>query len=458
MTRQAAVASQKNCHLPVPRPQNRAGPRISRVALAVAVSRLSLAVGVAVLTAGCASGDATGTWEATIDTVADTMVVRTLSGRVWETDMALVPEVTIGALEGDEAYLLGSVRSLAVSSQGDIYALDSQVPVIRHYGPDGLYRGDIGRGGGGPGEYERPDGGLAVLSDGRIVVRDPGKAMFIVFSPAGEQVAEWPLPSGGGFSTDRRLYRDTLDRVYSLVLKDPAASVSDWVFALVRMNPDGTVADSLEVPTWTYEGPVITGSREGSTSVNSVPFSANQYWTLDPGGRFAGGVSADYSFTLFRADAPVRIERIAEPVPVDPDERAEAEARATENMQRQYPGWRWNGPPVPETKPPWRGLFVADDGRVWVVRSMPGQAIMDAAEARMERERTGRTPNRFREPVLFDVFDTEGRYLGAVRAPAGLATFPEPVIRGDTMWAVMRDELDVAYIGRYHLEPVATGS
>lgn len=406
--------------------------------------------------AGCATGDAAGGWEAAIDTVADTVVVRTLAGRVWATDMQLVPEVRIGVLEGDESYLLGSVRGLAVSPDGDIFVLDSQVPVLRRYGQDGVHLGDLGRSGGGPGEYKSPDGGLAVLSDGRIVLRDPGKAMLVVFSPDGEPLSEWALPSGGGFSTSRRLYRDSLDRVYPIVLRERGQSVFDWKMGLARVNPDGTHTDTLATPDWDYEAPRISGQREGSTSINNVPFSPNEQWAMGPAGQFVGGVSTEYRIVITPvAGLPMRIERAAEPVPVDPEERADAEARATENMVRNFPGWKWNGPPVPETKPPFRSVFVAEDNRIWVLRSQPGVATMGALEARTEKERTGRTPVRFREPVLFDVFDDAGRYLGEVHAPDGFSTTPEPVFRGDRVWAVERDELDVQYVVRYRLEPVA---
>lgn len=407
------------------------------------------------LTAGCASGDAAGGWEASIDTVADTVVVRTLGGRVWPTDMALVPEVSIGVLEGDEEYLLGNVRGMAVSPDGDMFVLDSQVPIVRRYGPDGRHIADIGRSGGGPGEYEQPDGGIAVLSDGRIVVRDPGKGMLVVFAASGEALEEWKLPSGGGFNTSRRLYRDDRDRLYSMVIRNRGASVFEWVLGLAVVNPDGTHTDTLAVPDWDFDAPTISGQREGSSSINNVPFSPNEYWAVGPHGDFVGGLSTDYRVQVFRTGGlPIRIERSAEPVPVNPDEGRDAEARATENMERSFPGWKWNGPPVPTTKPPFRNVYAADDGRIWVLRSQPGVEIMGALEARTEKERSGRTPVRFREPVLFDVFDSDGRFLGSVNAPEGFQSFPEPVFRGDYVWAVSRDELDVAYVVRYRLTPV----
>ena len=56
------------------------------------------------------SGDRTGV---TIDTIGDTVVVRTLSGGVWGDVATLAPEASIGELDGPREYLLGSISSIA---------------------------------------------------------------------------------------------------------------------------------------------------------------------------------------------------------------------------------------------------------------------------------------------------------------------------------------------------------
>ena len=53
------------------------------------------------------------------------------------------------------------------------------------------------------------------------------------------------------------------------------------------------------------------------------------------------------------------------------------------------------------------------------------------------------------EPVAFDVFEPDGRYLGMVRAPEGFSTRPTPVFRGDTVWAVVHGELDIPLVKRF---------
>lgn len=407
------------------------------------------------LLAGCTgtSPDAEGeSWQVVRDTIGETVVVRTVAGSVWGEDAVLVPEVSIGALDGPEELLLGSVRSLAVGQDGEIYVMDAQVPALRVYAADGAYLRTLGGEGEGPGEYKRPDGGLAVLSDGRIVLRDPSNARFNVYSAEGESLDTWIVR--GNFNTSRRLYRDRHDNLWTLVLVDPEASVFDWVKGLARYGPDGVVGDTLVEPDYEYEAPTISGRREGSSSVRSVPFSPTESWTMSPLGYLVGGVSTDYSFTLYRSPdegqgPPLRIERRAEPVPVHPDEGRQARERATQAMRSQYPGWKWNGPDVPDHKPPFEDLHVGLDGRIWVEVAQPGFEVENPDHDPREE---GSFPTEWKEPVAFDVFEPDGRYLGRVRAPSDFRTSPDPIFGTDRVWAVTRDDLDVQRVVRFRIE------
>ena len=396
-------------------------------------------------------GDAPGhshEWTAERDSVGDTLIVRTVSGSIWPATGHLVTRVSIGVADGDENLMLSSPRGLAVGPDGSIYVSD-QGPALRRFGPDGRFIQKIGREGSGPGEYRQPDGGLAVLRDGRVILRDPGNGRFAIYTADGQPLDTWRVRSG--FNTGRRLYTDTLGNAYTLILIDPNASVFDWVMGLQCYAPDGTPGDSLKVPMWKYDRAQISGERDGSSSINEVPFSPEASWAFSPLGYFVGGVSTSYRIDLFRPGSTLRIERRIAPVPVDPAEAEDRKRVETDNMVRNFPGWVWNGPDIPRTKPPFRQVYAGEDGRIWVLVSRPG--VKDPTAVPMEGSGDlAHAVTTWKEPVAFDVFDPDGRYLGEVAAPDGFQTYPEPVFRADTVWATVEDANGVRYIHRMEIE------
>lgn len=64
----------------------------------------------------------------------------------------------------------------------------------------------------------------------------------------------------------------------------------------------------------------------------------------------------------------------------------------------------------------------------------------------------GSRPTRWREPIAFDVFGEDGTYFGRVHAPDGFSAYPTPVIDGDYVWAVTRDELGVQRVVRFRVQ------
>jgi hypothetical protein len=407
---------------------------------------------------GCSSGGASdspwGTWEAVVDTIGDTITVHTVGGNVWGDTMVLEPDLSIGVLEGPEEEMFGSVQSIAVTDSGEILVVDEQVPVIRRFGPGGRYLGDIGREGGGPGEYKRP-ASIRILPDGRIVLRDEGNGRINVYAPDGEPLTNWRLPSGGTFSTSRPLYVDTAGNTYTMVLLEVGADVTEWTYGLAKFTPEGEHSDTVRAPTWDFEPATVVARREGSSSSNSVPFTPSATWTFSPLGYAIGGVSTDYRIDHYRMNAPVlRIERDWTPVPVLAEEKAEREHRIIENFKRGFGSWRWNGPPIPDTKPPFGSIMVDDDGRTWVQIRQPGYEYRSEQEVREEEERTGRPQLRYREHLVFDVYDADGRFLGPVKAPDEFQSFPEPRVRGMTVWGVTADDLGVNRVVRFRIVPM----
>lgn len=408
----------------------------------------------------CAGGDGGSPggseWTATVDTIGDTIRVRTVSGQVWPSDQRLVSRVGIGVLDGDPEYQFGNVRALAVGADGSIYVLDGHGPVVRMYAPDGKYVRDIGREGEGPGEYKRPDSGLVMLPDGRLALRDPGNGRISVYDTTGAYLDSWPL--AGSMNTSSPMVATVDGSVATPVIKNLGASVMEWQRGLARYRSDGTV-DTLDIPDLGFDEARISGEAEGNSSTSGVPFSPQQEYTYSPLGYFVTGTNDAYSFMLLRHDAPVlKVSMDYEPVSVLPAEASIQRERITKNFRDEFPGWRWNGPPIPSTKPAYSDLMAGDEGRIWVRPHVASERYLSEADQRAEEERQELPVNPYREPVVFDVFEPTGEYLGRVSAPAGFQMYPAPTLRGDEVWAVVTDELNVARIHRFEMVPDMEGT
>ena len=151
---------------PVARGQNPPGGLARVLCVPAVAATLALAV----------CGEATppgSTADVVIDTIGDTVAVRTVSGSVWQGSATLVPETSIGELDGPDEYLFGNISSIAVDDEHTVYVFDGQAREVRVFDSGGTYIRTLGGPGEGPGEFSRVEA-IAVLPDGRLVVRDAG--------------------------------------------------------------------------------------------------------------------------------------------------------------------------------------------------------------------------------------------------------------------------------------------
>ena len=411
------------------------------------------------LAAACGPGaDGTGRTggpEVVTDTLGDTIVVRTLSGSAWSGDATLVPEGSIGELEGPEEHLFGRILSIAVDDDRNVYVLDEQAQDLRLFDADGTFVRRLARRGEGPGQLSRAEA-IAVLSDGRVVVRDPDNVRLQVLGPGPGEMEEWRYNPNYSYS-QTPLWADRRDRTY-LSTKDPSKPFGSFATMIVVWGPDGTPLDTLPPPDADFESDVLevkspSGGGTG-VSVFPIPFSPTMAWTIHPNGGFLTGVSTDYRIELQLEEGVLRIERDYDPVPVSPAERdfhRESIERGARNLE---PRWKLEGPSIPETKPPFRALYAGRGGRIWVVVSTAGHSVDNEYH---DPDSPYSRPVRWIYPLRFDVFEPDGTYLGAVNPPDDFSAFPPPVFDGDYVWAVTRDDLDVERVVRYRIEVESGG-
>jgi 6-bladed beta-propeller len=387
------------------------------------------------------------TMDVAYDTIADTVFVYTRTGQSWSGNATLTPEVVIGELEGPEEYIFGRIVSLAIGPAGEIFALDSQVPALRVYEPDGTYRTTFGRDGSGPGEYKQPDGGMAVIGD-RLVLRDPGNARFTVYDMDGKLAGNWLVH--GGFNSSDQMAWDFDGNAYTSTLKDMSVPVSEWVSVLVRYNSSGIVTDSLEIPLADIPEGVVEGSSENSSSRSRVPFFPSQDVTYSPLGYFVQAVNTRYGIKLLRQGEPhLVLGRDYVPVPVPRRYAAVRKERISKRFRDRYPGWRWNGPEIPDVMPPFSEVYSGIDGRIWVVLNQP---VVEESNPDFDPAEEGSLPTRWRTSTAYDVFETDGTYLGQVATPDDFRPDPQPVFGPDWVVATTRDELGVQRIVRFRID------
>jgi 6-bladed beta-propeller protein len=369
-------------------------------------------------------------------------VVRTVGVGSWGAEVELNPEMELGALHGTQEYAFGRISHLVVDASGCIYAYDAHVPALRKYDPDGVYVRTLGAKGSGPGEYKRIEG-LRISPAGMIAAWDVGNARINLYTANGD--AGPSILIMGNLHTFRPFAVDTSGLFYVKVRYFDTTGAPTSRLGYMRLTQDGVVVDTVSVP------------HEPAAPREAIPISFAQdrldnfpvakKWAVGPHGQMVVGVNDEYRFDIVDpSGAVVRVYRERPAVGFAREERAEWEAlvrTARRSMPPAVPGSYL--PEVPEFKPPYREIYVADDSRIWVHLYVEAEKIGN--------RNSPPDPNlptiTWHEPAVFDVFETDGTYLGEVRFPR--RHWPM-VMMGDTVWGIRLGEFNEQYVFRMRLE------
>lgn len=412
--------------------------------------------------AACGGDDQAGTdsqpWEGTSVTEGNVTTVRTESGSVWQGTAKLVEELSIGEEIGEEPYMLGRIPSVAATDDR-IYALDAQVPVVRVYDREGVHLFDIGRGGQGPGEFEQPTV-MALDALGNVFVFGQGE--IEIFSPDGALLDTWSLEAVNVFSWFNTANVGLDGTAYvPVILEREGMNLGTWKVGYTEIR-EGLEEATRPLPEFDYEAPVVemVSRTEEYIAVSSIfpSFVPRRAWAISPRGSIVSGSGDDYRFEVHHADGSVVvIENAWDPVPVENAEGAWHRdlLRADVADAEETSGWDPESMP-PSHKPAFGRLVPDENGRIWVIRPGPGIRLPDCNENAIDADEFRDDPCWFNS-VLLDVFDEQGRYLGAVEMPeAFYGTTPQfirsrPFIRDDIMIVAVEDELGTIKVKRYRL-------
>lgn len=347
------------------------------------------------------------------------------------------PDVTIGLVEGDPAYLFGDVVSVAVDEAGLIYVGDRIGATVRVYDGAGRHLKQIAREGQGPGEiYGRP-ADITRGPHGRIYVRDGSR--ITVFAPtASEGVADsvmatWATPGYGNLSSTRSRVGDSGEYYYPGYLFREEQHPRFFYLPFRDGTPTG---DTLEVPAY----PGLTGQRRAYyrmgpsdgrmlDGVSHVPFAPLPVWDVTHAGTILSSSGSEY--TLIETDMRGDTVRVitgptTELVDIPPAERADS-ARALDVRLDTLPvpldkviglGEGVRERRLPTTLPPVIGIHVAADRSIWVER-WPSE---------------GDTESR-----SYDVLGDDGQLRGRVVLRAPLSRDPPPFFGTNFVVGVVND-------------------
>lgn len=372
----------------------------------------------------CSAGEADPGWAGSVDTLATgQIVVRNPETGIWdeESRWTVVEELRIGSIDEVGPAMLGRVTDYELDSLGRIWLFEGQAQELRVFDADGNHVRTVGRKGEGPGEFNQVIG-MDWGPDGLLWLIDPANNRISKVDTAGAFVESVPtiggitvMPWPGGFDRTGHFY------TYGI---DPDVE-DDFGLLMVRYDEDLQPIDSVAVPEFPGERQLLELRTESSHMITPVPFSPGIEWRLRNDGGYWGGLEGEYR--LFElawpsGDTLRSISREWDPLPVTEEDLD----LAMEGMQWFLDqGGKLDRSRIPSTKPAFRSFFVDPLDRIWVVRQTTG-------------------PDR--ENRLLDVFDSDGRYLGMVELPFRLADYPDPIVRGDYMIAIVEDELEVPYV------------
>ena len=387
----------------------------------------------------CACGDRAypPVTELTIDTLADgSILVANPAHGLWDanpgTRWRLVESLRIGTATEGGPDAFGNATSVTLDEIGRLWIVDYQANEVRVFDGDGRFVRTVGGRGEGPAEF-MGIGRVRHGPNGEMWVGDNRLDRYEIFDTAGTRIGgqRYPTRFGGVWRDEFYLAYDwieDLDRYVDRVYRRGATG---------GLEPDGRV---FELPEDPPDPPRIDFTQGRITVSLPAPFTPNRWRVTSPmldlwwsDGYDLGGRYELLHLDLESGRTLRRVLRQYEPVRISEAVRVAAVQAELERVRHdnRVPGAQHPPPEamdaVPGVYPPFESFHLSRDGSLWVRRIL-GDGV-----------------------VGFDVFDSEGRYLGQPEVPAGLVNMSVQLITGDRMYVIDSDEMGVDYVVRLEI-------
>ena len=371
-----------------------------------------------------------------------------------------VPEHPVGALQATFPEGFGAVRGVRELPDGRVLVSDGLGKAVVVWDLNAATADTIGGIGGGPAEYQLPDG-LFALPDGKTLLVDLGNGRLtelgpdlsfgettpIAQAPPGDPPTQGSPGRGGQMIRMSFVLPRGADETGAVYFQDMGMGMADSA-GVKRFDPrTGEVEEVGKV-----KGPELNrvesgGASERNVQIQQVPLAPQDAWAVAWDGRVAIARAAEYRLEWMLPDGgvvrgepvdyrplPIRtadkeqwVEDLAAnglgvQMEIDNGQRRTSFSRGGRFGDANLDSYAW-----PETKPAFRssGVRVSWAGDAWVERHVP------AGDAR-----------------LFDVFGADGNLKASVRLPEDR----QLVAFGDgTLYLMRVDEFDFNWLERYEL-------
>jgi hypothetical protein len=338
-------------------------------------------------------------WQGSVETVNGIQVVRNPKSPMYpQGALELQDELTVGTAEGAEEYMFVRLRGLAVNDQGEIFSLDQRKPRVDVFTSDGRHLRSIGRQGQGPGEFQTPFF-IALAPSGELLVGEMGRLSFFDREGAflrsrdnsAQSLAFVKYLSNGNTVGTRMVLEEEKPR-YEVALCGPDLEQKTALVSSPMPDPSGKFTLFTSVVRWdTSRGrEIVCASGEGDYHLS----------VFDTEGRLIRTITKDHD-------------------PVPPSEFDIDRQKKQHGIQ---PG---EEVAIPRYLPPISWVYADGEGRIYV--------------STWQRDpETGIS--------LFNIFDSEGRYLCDYRIPG------EPIVfKNGKLYAIVQDDEGIQYIKRYRM-------
>jgi len=377
-------------------------------------------------------------WTATVATVDGVVHVVSTPPESGAQPTIVAEEVfRIGVVEGGGPTSFGHIRSIAVLPDGRFAVADAQAEEVRLFGNGGQHLRTFGGEGEGPGELKGMQG--VYVQEGTLRVAEQGNARLSVFNPDSGLVRTYPLSLHSyGF---RGPWNAAVDSAGRTLVASAGQYGEGRFWNMVRVY-DTAMTQLDSIPYHDYTDDVqrdeVPGAWRVALGTNAwtwaqIPFYALPHEVLAPTGEFWSATGGHPQLEVTRwtpaGDTSLVFTSLRISERVTSVERDSAMSELLERFAE-----RAASPPdldpsrVPATKPTAYGLSLDDRGRLWVRLTEPTVDTTD-----------------------YDVFGRDGHHAETVRMPFRVDGWVPPVVRGDTVWAVVTDEMEVQYVVRAQL-------